>query len=73
MIIYSHQDCLLKFNGNGHPERKERLKTIIKSIESSELNVEFKDAPLADLKNKGVPPTERKALTGEFTPPGINN
>ena len=27
----------------------------------------------ADLKNKGVPPTDRKALTGEFTPPGINN
>ena len=25
MIIYSHSDCLLKFNGSGHPETKERL------------------------------------------------
>ena len=25
MIVYTHSDCLLKFNGPGHPERKERL------------------------------------------------
>ena len=25
MIVYKHEDCLKKFNGNGHPERKERL------------------------------------------------
>ena len=23
MIIYTHSDCLLKFNGQGHPERRE--------------------------------------------------
>ena len=28
-------------------------------------------APLADFVKKGVPPTERKARTGELTPPGI--
>jgi hypothetical protein len=26
---------------------------------------------LADFVKKGVPPTERKARTGELTPPGI--
>ena len=50
MIIYTHNDCLKKFNGNGHPERKERLESIISSIKSSNLKVEFKEAPLADLE-----------------------
>ena len=31
MIVYSHSDCLLKFNGQGHPERKERVDSILKS------------------------------------------
>jgi acetoin utilization deacetylase AcuC-like enzyme len=50
MIVYTHKDCLKKFNGNGHPERKERLESIIGSIKSSNLEVEFKDAPTADLE-----------------------
>ena len=50
MIVYSHSDFLLKFNGYGHPERKERLEDIINSIKSSDIKVEFKDAPLADLE-----------------------
>ena len=50
MIIYTHNDCLKKFNGHSHPERKERLESIISSIKSSNLEVEFKQAPLADLE-----------------------
>ncbi len=50
MIIYTHNDCLKKFNGQNHPERKERLESIISSIKSSNLKVEFKEAPLADLE-----------------------
>ena len=50
MIIYTHEDCLKKFNGRGHPERKERLLSIVSSIKSSNLNVKFKEAPLADLE-----------------------
>ena len=50
MIIYTHNDCLLKFNGPNHPERKERLSSIISSIKSSDLIINFKDAPLADLE-----------------------
>ena len=50
MIIYTHNDCLLKFNGQAHPERKERLESIISSIKSSNLTVEFKDSPLAKLE-----------------------
>ena len=51
MIIYTHNDCLKKFNGDGHPEKKERLESIINSIKSSNLKVEFKEAPLADIEN----------------------
>ena len=50
MIIYSHEDCLKKFNGNGHPERKERLTSILNSIKFSNLEVDFKKAPLVDLE-----------------------
>ena len=50
MIIYTHNDCLKKFNGHTHPERKERLESIISSIKSSNLKVKFKEAPLADLE-----------------------
>ena len=50
MIIYTHNDCLKKFNVNTHPERKERLESILSSIKSSNLKVEFKEAPLADLE-----------------------
>jgi len=50
MIIYTHNDCLKKFNGQSHPERKERLESILSSIKSSNLEVEFKDAPLAALE-----------------------
>ena len=50
MIIYSHSDCQLKFNGENHPERKERIESIISSIKSSNLKAIFKDAPLADLE-----------------------
>ena len=50
MIVYTHNDCLKKFNGHTHPERKERLESILSSIKSSNLEVEFKEAPLADLE-----------------------
>ncbi len=50
MIIYTHNDCLKKFNGVGHPESKERLDSIITSIKSSDINAEFKEAPKADLE-----------------------
>ena len=50
MIVYTHEDCLKKFNGDGHPERKERLDSIIDSIKSSDLKIDFKEAPLVNLE-----------------------
>ena len=51
LIFYSHGDCLLKDNGINHPERKERLNTIIKSINQiDDLVVIKKEAPIADLQ-----------------------
>ena len=50
MIVYTHNDCLKKFNGQNHPERKERLISIIKTLKSSpELKINFKEAPLAKM------------------------
>ena len=51
MIVYSHPDCLLKFNGSGHPETKERLISVTNSIKSFlNLKAEFRSAPKADLE-----------------------
>ena len=51
MLVYTHKDCLLKDNGFNHPERKERLDSILDSIKQiKDLKINFKDAPLADLK-----------------------
>jgi len=50
MIVYTHNDCLKKFNGHEHPEKKERLESVINSLKSSpELEINFKEAPFADL------------------------
>ena len=52
MIVYTHSDCLKKFNGHGHPERKERLDSIINSLQFlTELKINFKEAPLADMNS----------------------
>ena len=35
MIVFTHNDCLKKFNGQNHPESKERLVSVINSLKSS--------------------------------------
>ena len=51
MIIYTHTDCLLKENGLNHPERKERLDSVIDSINKiKDFKIFIKNAPLADVK-----------------------
>ena len=51
MIIYTHTDCLLKENGLHHPERKERLDSVIDSINKiKDFKIFIKNAPLADVK-----------------------
>ena len=50
MLVYTHSDCLLKDNGLNHPERKERLDTILESIRGiKDIEINFKEAPLADI------------------------
>ena len=50
MLIYSHKDCLLKDNGLNHPERKERLDSIIESIkEIKDIEINFREAPIASM------------------------
>jgi len=48
IIVYTHSDCLAKDNGLNHPERKERLETILRSAkELDSIDIEIKEAPLA--------------------------
>ena len=50
MIVFTHKDCLKKFNGKNHPERKERLESVINSLKSlSDLKINFKEAPLVKM------------------------
>ncbi len=50
VIVYTHKDCFLKFNGKNHPERKERIETINNSL--SEINNVFiKESKNANLEN----------------------
>ena len=50
MLVYSHADCLLKDNGFNHPEKKERLDSILESIKQiKDIKISFKEAPLADM------------------------
>ncbi len=51
MLVYTHDDCLLKDNGFNHPERKERIISILNSIEQiKDFKINFKKAPLAERK-----------------------
>ena len=51
MIVYRHNDCLLKDNGLNHPERKERIISILDSIKHiKDFKICFKDAPIADIE-----------------------
>ena len=48
IIVYTHSDCLTKDNGPNHPERKERLETVLESVkELDSLDIVIKEAPLA--------------------------
>ncbi len=50
MIVYTHKDCLLKDNGKDHPERKERLESILTSINQiKEFKIDIKDAPIVNM------------------------
>ena len=50
MLVYTHGDCLLKDNGLNHPERKERLESILASIKQiKDIKIDIKEAPIADI------------------------
>ena len=52
ITVYSHNDCLAKDNGEKHPERKERLESILDSIKDiNNPSIFIKEAPLADFES----------------------
>ena len=54
MIVYTHTDCLLKDNGINHPERKERLDSILNSINQiKDFKINFKKLQGRNLLKSG--------------------
>ena len=53
MIVYKHDDCLLKDNGFNHPERKERIISILTSIKKIKEQVNKVQNVLNKLKING--------------------
>ena len=52
IIVYTHSDCLLKDNGENHPEKKERLQAILQSIqEISNINIEIRNSTIANFND----------------------
>ena len=50
IVVFTHSDCLLKDNGPNHPERKDRLDAVLKSIkEISDISSDIKVAPFAEV------------------------
>jgi len=52
VLVFSHTDCLLKENGSNHPEKKERLLSILDSIkEIKDFQIDIEEAPLANIND----------------------
>ena len=52
LVVFTHSDCLLKDNGINHPERKERLDTLIRAIkEIKKIDINLKESPIATVDN----------------------
>jgi len=52
VLVFSHTDCLLKENGLNHPEKKERLLSILDSIKSiKDFKINIEEAPLANIND----------------------
>jgi acetoin utilization deacetylase AcuC-like enzyme len=50
MHVYTHPECLQKYNGPDHPEKKERLDSILNSIKQiNDFKINIKEAPLAKI------------------------
>ncbi len=50
MYVYTHPECLQKYNGPDHPEKKERLDSILNSIKQiNDFKINIKEAPLAKI------------------------
>jgi len=50
-LLYRHDACLLHDNGPGHPERAARIPAAIAGVLDSGLDVEQRDAPIADVES----------------------
>ena len=49
-MVYTHTDCFLKDNGLNHPERKERLESILESINQiNDIKINVLEAPIANM------------------------
>ncbi len=49
LALYTHEDMLDHRPGEDHPERPERLAAVIEALEAADLDLEPRDAPLAEM------------------------
>jgi len=48
-LVFTHPACLEHFAGSGHPERPERLRTILEALGTSDFEaLQWREAPVAD-------------------------
>ena len=74
MIVYKHDDCLLKDNGFNHPERKERINSIVNKYDcialkpdeilSQEVDIYAPCALGATVNSKSIPNLNCKIIAG---------
>ena len=51
LALYTHEDMLDHRPGEDHPERPERLAAVIEALEAADLDLEPRDAPLAEIED----------------------
>ncbi|MDC0194641.1 histone deacetylase family protein [Alphaproteobacteria bacterium] len=52
ILVFTHNDCLLKDNGRNHPERKERLEVILQYLKKTNYkNILLKESNRASIKD----------------------
>ena len=55
ITVYSHSACLSKENGEGHPERKERLESILDSIQRiDDISIDLKEASFKSIEISSI-------------------
>ena len=68
--VFTHPDMLGHAPGAGHPERPQRLATVLEALRDSDLDLAWTEAPLADPRGAGTRPSGRPGGSHPVGRPG---